>query len=162
MTRTTGDRIPDATLIQMHDGEPVQVSSAEALGKGKVVLFAMPGAFTGTCSRMHLPNVVEHAEAIRAKGADKIVVLAVNDGFALQAWGTANDTEAAGVEMIADPAAEFTTEMGLVFSNPARGLINRSSRYSMVIEDGVITKHNIDKPGPVCEISSGHRILEDL
>lgn len=160
MSKSTGDTIPEVTLLLMRDGVPTEVSSKDVLGQGKAVLFAMPGAFTATCSGEHMPSVVDNADALRAKGVTTIAVLAVNDPFAMQAWGEMTGAVAKGVVMLADPQAAWAEDVGLTFSVPERGLINRSARYAMVIEDGEITRHEIDEAGPVCTISSGANVLE--
>lgn len=162
MSMKIGDRIPHTTLLVMEDGQPKQVDSHELLGQGRAVVFAMPGAFTGTCSKLHIPSVVRNAEAMRAKGIDTVAILAVNDPFAMSAWGDANGADTAGVEMLADPQAAWSEAVGLTFSVPERGLINRSARYAMVIEEGVITRMEVDEAGPVCTISSGDAVLDIL
>mgnify|MGYP001796776806 CR=1 FL=1 len=160
MAISIGDALPEATLFIMKDGEPSAISAQEALGRGRAVLFSMPGAFTGTCSAVHLPNVIHHADQMLAKGVDTIAVMTVNDPFALYGWGEANGTPGAGVMLLADPEAKFADQVGLTFNLPERGLVHRSQRYSMVIKDGVVEHLNVDVPGPTCEISGGERILE--
>jgi len=162
MSISTGDRIPDATLFVMQDGVPTQVSSAQVLGTGKVALFAMPGAFTGVCSGEHLPGVIATADAMREKGVGTIAVVAVNDPFTMQAWGEVTGAFDKDIVMLADAQAAWADAIGLTFTLPERGLIHRSARYAMVIEDGLITTHNIDEAGPVCEISGGKSLLEAL
>ncbi len=144
MSKTTGDTIPQVTLLTMQEGEPIEVSSTEVLGQGKTILFAMPGAFTSTCTGLHIPTIVENMDAFRAKGVGTVAVTCVNDPFALDAWAKATGADVAGITMLADPEAAWAEEIGLTFSLPSRGLINRSARYAMIIEGGVITTHNID------------------
>ncbi|MEM9793367.1 MAG: peroxiredoxin [Pseudomonadota bacterium] len=160
MAISVGDQLPEATLLTMVDGEPSAVSAHAVLGSGRAVLFSMPGAFTGTCSAVHLPNVIHYADRILAKGIDTIAVMTVNDPFALYGWGEANGTPGTGVVLLADPEAKFADQVGLTFDLPERGLVHRSQRYSMVIRDGIIEHLNVDVPGPTCEISGGERILE--
>ena len=162
MTIQIGDRLPAATLLK-HDGQnPTVHDTAELFGTGRHIIFGMPGAYTGTCSAVHLPNVVRHAEAMRAKGVDSISVLCVNDPFCMKAWAEANGADGAGVEMVADAEAVFSQGLGVTFSVPARGLINRSARYSMLVEDGVVKQFNREPPGGACDISGGEVLLEQL
>lgn len=162
MTIKTGDPLPAATLLTMGKDGPEPVDTRERFTTGRHVIFAMPGAFTGTCSAVHLPNVVAHMDEIRAKGVDTVSVLAVNDPFALDAWGRQNGAVEAGIVMLADPQAEFTRQTGLIYSAPDRGLIDRSVRYSMIVEDGIITHLNIEEGRGTCTISGGEMILEEL
>ena len=146
MTIQIGAPLPQATFLVMQENQPVETTTAQLFGSGRHVIFAMPGAYTATCSALHIPNVVAHADALRERGIDSISVLTVNDPFALDAWGRDTGADKAGIAMIADPAADFSAAIGLTFSVPARGLLNRSQRYSMLVEDGVVRHLNIEPP----------------
>ena len=121
MAIQVGDRIPDVTLKTMKDGKIQDVKTADFFGGRKVVLFAVPGAFTPTCSLKHLPGFLDHTDAIKAKGVDEIVCLSVNDPFVMGAWGDANDA-AGKVRMIADGNGDFTKALGLVLDGSGHGL----------------------------------------
>ncbi len=159
MSIQVGDRIPEVTLTRMGPDGPTEIGTGELLAGRKVVLFALPGAFTPTCSAAHLPGFVVQADAIRARGVDAIVCLAVNDAFVMDAWGKAHNAEA--IEMVADGNAEFTRAVGLEVDLSARGMGLRSQRYAMVIEDGVVTHLAVEAPGRL-EVSSAEAILEVL
>jgi peroxiredoxin len=161
MAISTGDKLPDVTLVAMGESGPVQVSLAERLKGRKVVIYGMPGAFTGTCSGVHIPSVVRTAEAMRAKGVDEIMVVTVNDPFVIQAWGDATGANAAGVSMLGDASGDLAAATGMAFTAPAIGLYNRSSRFACVVEDGVVTVTGVDAAGQ-CDLSTGEAILEKL
>ena len=154
-----GDRLPDAKLHVMADGRPTAVSTSELFGGKKVVLFAVPGAFTPTCSEAHLPGYVVNADEIKAKGVDSIVCVAVNDAFVMDAWG--KDRNADALVMAADGNSDFTTALGLEMDGTGFGLGLRSQRYAMVVDDGVVTKLAIEAPGAF-EVSKAEAILETL
>ena len=154
-----GDRLPDARLHVMADGRPTAVSTSELFGGKKVVLFAVPGAFTPTCSEAHLPGYVVNADEIKAKGVDSIVCVAVNDAFVMDAWG--KDRNADALVMAADGNSDFTTALGLEMDGTGFGLGLRSQRYAMVVDDGVVTKLAVEAPGAF-EVSKAEAILETL
>ncbi|HRE59739.1 MAG TPA: peroxiredoxin [Micropepsaceae bacterium] len=160
MTIKVGDRIPSATLMHMGEKGPSAVSTDELFGGRKVVLFALPGAFTPTCSARHLPGFVQHAEDFRKKGVDEVVCLSVNDAFVMNAWG--KDQNAGGkVHMIADGNAEFTRKVGLELDGTKFGMGLRSQRYSMLVENGVVKKLNIEEGGGF-GVSSAETMLDQL
>lgn len=146
MTITAGDRIPDAELRLMTPDGPTAVRSTDVLGTGRVVLFAVPGAFTPGCSNVHLPGFVEGGAELRAKGVDTIACVAVNDPFVMDAWGQAHGVGDA-ILMLADGNAEFTTAMGLLLDGSGFGLGQRSKRYAAVLQDGVVTSIDVDEKG---------------
>jgi glutaredoxin/glutathione-dependent peroxiredoxin len=160
MAISVGDRIPDVKLMTMTSDGPRPVQSGEVLGKGKVVLFAVPGAFTPTCSDHHLPGFVRRADDITAKGVDTIACVAVNDAFVMGAWGDAKDT-ADKVTMLADGNGEFTAEVGLELDGSAFGLGTRSQRYAAIIDDGVVTELLVEA-GPGVDVSSADSVLSKL
>ncbi|MHC4972586.1 MAG: redoxin family protein [Planctomycetota bacterium] len=155
-----GDSIPAATLRTMSDEGPVEVEASEFFNGKKVVVFAVPGAFTPTCNH-HLPTFVENADAIKAKGVDEIACLAVNDPFVMGAWGRANGAEGR-VTMLADGNAEFSAALGMTFDGAGFGLGERSHRYAMVVENGVVTAMNMEEAPGTCSVSSGAAILDAL
>jgi peroxiredoxin len=158
MTISVGDRLPDASLVTMTAEGPQVVDLSSRLKGRKVVLFALPGAFTGTCSTIHMPSFLRTAGAFRAKGVDEIICLAVNDPFTLKAWGEATGATKAGITLLGDADGSFTKALGMDFTAPKIGLYGRSNRYALVLEDGVVTVANIDRPGE-CDISVGEALL---
>lgn len=160
MTISVGDKIPSATLTKMGSDGPQPVSTDELFGGKKVVLFAVPGAFTPTCSAKHLPGFVEKADEIKGKGVDTIACLSVNDVFVMDAWGKDQNT-AGKVEMLADGSADLTKQLDTVLDLTERGLGVRSSRYSMLVEDGVVTQLNLEEGGGF-EVSDANTMLGQL
>jgi len=160
MTIKVGDSIPSAKLRHMTAEGPKEITTDEIFKGKKVVLFAVPGAFTPTCSAKHLPGFVQNAAAIKAKGIDTIACIAVNDAFVMGAWGKAQNTEGK-VEMLADGNATFTKELGLEMDGSGFGLGTRSKRYAMIVQDGKVTALNVEPPGAF-EISSAEAILKAL
>lgn len=160
MTIAVGDRVPDVQIHAATSEGIKPVSSSEVLGKGKVVLFAVPGAFTPTCSEQHLPGFVVRADELRAKGVDTVACISVNDAFVMGAWG--KDREVGdSLTMLADGSGEFTKAMGLEMDGTKFGLGTRSQRYAAVIEDGII-KELFVEPGPGLKASSAEAVLAAL
>jgi peroxiredoxin len=160
MAISVGDRIPDVKVMTMTDAGPAPVQSGDVLGKGKVVLFAVPGAFTPTCSDHHLPGFVLRADEIRAKGVDTIACIAVNDAFVMGAWGEAQGT-VDKVTLLADGNGDFTAEVGLEMDASGFGLGTRSQRYAAIIDAGVVTELMVE-PGPGLNVSSADEVLAKL
>ncbi len=160
MTIQVGDKIPSATLTIMTADGPGPVSTDEYFAGRKVVLFSVPGAFTPTCSAKHLPGFVDHADEIRAKGADEIACMSVNDVFVMNAWG-----KSAGVDdkvtMLADGNATFAQALGLEMDASGFGMGLRSKRFSMIVEDGTVTELNVEEPGAF-QVSSAEHALTQL
>ena len=154
-----GDTLTTATLHVMKDGRPAAVSTDELFGGKKVVLFAVPGAFTPTCSQAHLPGYVAAAEQFKAKGVDSIVCVAVNDAFVMDAWG--KDRDAGELVMAGDGNSDFTKALGLEMDGSGFGLGIRSQRYAMVVDDGVVTKLAVEAAGAF-EVSKAEAMLEAL
>jgi peroxiredoxin len=152
MPISVGDKIPDVEVRTMVDGQPQTVNTGEALGHGKVVLFAVPGAFTPGCSRIHLPGYVQGADELRAKGIDRIACVAVNDAWVMEAWGQSQGVDDS-ILLLADGGGEFAKAMGLELDASAFGLGTRSKRYAAVIEDGVVTHLDVDEDGGVAASS---------
>lgn len=137
-----------------------EVSTTEFFGNRKVVLFSVPGAFTPTCSVQHLPGFVRNADAIKAKGVDEIVCIAVNDAFVMDAWGKSQNT-GASVTLLADGNGEFTQALGLGLDGTGFGLGQRAQRFAMVVENGSVAHLAVEEPGAF-EVSSAERILAVL
>lgn len=160
MTIKVGDNIPAATLTRMGENGPEPVNSKDLFAGKKVVLFSVPGAFTPTCSAKHLPGFVEKADAIRAKGVDEIICIAVNDIFVMNAWG--KDQGAKGkVTMIADGNGEFSRALGLTMDASKFGMGERGQRFSLIAEDGVVKELNVEAPGDF-KVSSADHCLTQL
>ncbi|MBD3647760.1 MAG: peroxiredoxin [Pseudomonadales bacterium] len=159
MAVQVGDKIPDVTLKVLGEKGPQDVSTSDIFAGKKVVLFAVPGAFTPTCSAAHLPSFVANADKIKEKGVDSIVCVSVNDPFVMDAWGKAGNAEE--IMMVADPDGELAKAMGVELDASAAGLGIRSSRYSLVAEDGEIKTFNLEKGGAY-EVSSAEDILKAL
>jgi peroxiredoxin len=152
MTINIGDKIPSATLTEMGESGPKPVTTDELFAGKKVALFALPGAFTPTCSAKHVPGYVQNYETLKSKGIDTIACLSVNDAFVMGAWG--KDQGADGkVRMLADGNGEFTRAVGLEFDASKFGMGKRSQRYSMIVDNGVVTALNVEEPGAF-EVSS--------
>jgi len=160
MTIKVGDKIPSVTLMQMQDGGPKPVKTDDLFAGKKVVLFALPGAFTPTCSAKHLPGYIQNAEALKKKGIDVVACLSVNDAFVMGAWG--DQQKAAGkVMMLADGNAEFTRAVGLELDGSRFGMGQRSQRYAMLVDNGTVKKLNVEPPGAF-QVSSAEHVLSEL
>ena len=159
MTIAIGDRIPSATLNYLKDG--VQAMRSDDLFAGKsVVLFAVPGAFTPTCSAKHLPGYVQNDAALKEKGVDSIVCMAVNDAFVMGAWGKSQNVEDK-VLMLADGNGELTAKLGLELDVTGGGMGKRCQRFAFIAKDGVVTHLNIEAPGEF-KVSSAEHVLSQL
>jgi len=156
-----GGRLPEAQLTRMGPNGPEVVALSEVLKGRKVALFALPGAYTGPCTGIHMPSFVKSAEALRAKGIQEIICIAVNDPFVLAAWGESTGATAAGITLLGDSGGDLTRALKMDFTAPHIGLHGRSNRYALVLEDGVITVANIDAPN-TCAISTGEELLAKL
>jgi len=159
MTIKVGDRVPSVTLRYLTTEGMQQVASDDFFKGKKVVLFAVPGAYTRTCSQRHLPSYVTNAAALKAKGVDTIACLAVNDAFVMDAWGKEHGAER--LVMLGDGSADFTTAIGLELDRTGAGMGVRSQRYAMLVEDGVVTALNVEPSGEY-GISSAEAMLEKL
>ncbi len=159
MSIQEGDKIPGATLHSMRDGKPTPMTTEEIFAGKKVVLFAVPGAFTPTCSMAHLPGYVVNADSIKAKGVDTIACVSVNDAFVMDAWGQNKNAEE--LLMLGDGNGDLTEALGLTMDGSGFGLGKRSQRYAMIVEDGTVTKLAVEAPGKL-EVSAAEAILEAL
>ncbi len=160
MTIKIGDQIPSMKLMTAAADGPKEVSTDDIYGAGKVVTFAVPGAFTPTCSAKHLPGFVEHVADLRAKGVDRIVCMAVNDPFVMGAWAK-DQNVGEKIIMLADGSAAFTKALGLELDLVARGLGVRSQRFAMVTENGKVTRLAVEPPGGF-DVSRAEAVLASL
>lgn len=161
MTIAVGDRLPAATFKTMTVEGVKEISTADVFAGKKVVLFAVPGAFTPTCSKAHLPGYLANREAILAKGVDTIAVVAVNDVFVMDAWSKANDADGK-ILFLADGAAAFTSAVGLTLDLTAAGMGVRSQRWSMLVDDGVVKEMNFEEKPGVADLTGGACMLSHL
>ena len=159
MTIQTGDRIPDVQLTIATANGPEAVSSADFFAGKKVALFAVPGAFTPTCSARHLPSYVEKARDLKAKGVDEIACVSVNDPFVMAAWNERDGSS--DITMIADGNGDLTEALGLSFDGSKFGMGKRSQRYSMIVNDGTVEQVNVEAPGDY-RVSGAEAMLEQL
>ena len=160
MAISTGDTLPDADLIRIGENGPETVSLSR-IGAGKTIaLFAVPGAYTPTCSSAHVPSFIRTKQDFAAKGIDTIVCVSVNDPFVMKAWGEATGATAAGLHMLADADGTFTKAIGMDFTASPAGLIGRSKRYAMLVEDGMVKALNVEEGPGVCETSAGEALLD--
>ena len=159
MTISVGDKLPDVTLVKATAEGPDKVQSSDYFAGKKVALFSVPGAFTPTCSAKHLPGFVEKAADLKAKGIDEIACTAVNDAFVMGAWNQRDGS--ADVTMLADGNGEFAQAVGLTMDGSGFGLGQRGSRWSMVVNDGVVEQLNVEGPGEF-KISSAEHMLGQL
>jgi len=162
MTLSTGTTLPDAALLRVGDNGPEEVQLSSLTKGRKVVIFALPGAYTGTCTTAHVPSFIRTAEQFKAKGVDDIICIAVNDPFVMDAWANSTGGKAAGLHFLGDASAAFTKDIGMDFTAPPVGLHNRSKRYAMLVDDGVVTILNEEGSPGECEISAGETLLEQL
>lgn len=162
MSISVGDKLPLGSFTYVGAEGPVIVTVEELTAGNKVALFGLPGAFTRTCSATHLPSFIQSAGALRAKGVDRIVCMSVNDPFVMKAWGEAHGAEAAGVEMLADMDGSFTKAIGLDFTTPTVGFFGRCTRFSAIIDDGVVSLMNLEETTGVCDITAGQTLVDQI
>ncbi len=159
MTIKVGDKVPSAILMQMKDGKPTPVKTDDFFAGKKVALFALPGAFTPTCSAKHLPGYIQNADTFKNKGVDAIACVSVNDAFVMGAWG---DQQGSGdkVAMLADGNGDFTKAVGLEMDGSKFGMGQRSQRYSMLVDNGVVKELNVEEPGAFAVSSAEHMLKQ--
>ena len=159
MTISEGQALPEATLVRMGDKGAEPVSTGDLTRGRKVVIFAVPGAFTPTCHSAHVPSFIRTKAGFDAKGVDEVICVSVNDPFVMKAWGEATGATAAGITMLADAESHLTRALGLDFTAPPVGLIARSKRYAMYVVDGTVQKLHLEESPGTCEISGGEALL---
>ena len=162
MSISVGDKLPDSTLLVMGAEGPEGVDLASKLAGRKVIIFALPGAFTGTCTAAHVPSFMRTKADFDAKGVDEIICISVNDPFVMQAWGESTGATEAGITFLADGEANFTKAVGMNFSAPPVGFVDRSKRYAMYVVDGVVQVLQADDSPGVCDLSGGESMLEAI
>lgn len=156
-----GDTLPDAMFTKMTAEGPEIVNLANKTAGRKVIIFAVPGAFTPTCNSAHVPSFIRTKDQFDAKGVDEIICISVNDPHVMKTWGETTGATEAGITMLADAQSLFTTGIGMEFSAPPVGFFARSKRYAMLVNDGVITILQEDVPG-ACEVSAGEGLLASM
>lgn len=157
-----GDTLPDATLLELTADGPAPVKLSELTKGRKVAIFGLPGAYTGTCTTAHVPSFVNNRDALREKGVEEIICLSVNDPFVMGAWGKSTGGADAGIRFLGDADGALTKAMGLDFSVPQAGLIDRSQRYALLVEDGVVSVMNLEETPATAEKSSGEALLASM
>ena len=155
------DQIPDIEIFHLIDGEPQTSKIRDILGNVKVVLFGLPGAFTSTCSKLHLPGYIGNADKIKSKGLEKIFCLSVNDPFVMNAWGEANNA-GGKITMLSDPYLLFTKAIGAEVDRNSKGMGFRSNRYAMVIQNLEVVNIQVEKETKQCGLSSAEGVLDLL
>ena len=155
------DQIPDTEIFHLVEGEPKISKIKEILGTGKIILFGLPGAFTSTCSKFHLPGYVANADKLKQKGIQNIFCISVNDPYVMDAWGQAHNIENK-IIMLSDPYLLFTKAIGAEVDRNSRGMGIRSNRYSMVIENFEVSNIQVEKETKECGLSSAEGILDIL
>jgi peroxiredoxin len=162
MTISVGDTLPDATLLTFGPEGPAPVQMGEKLKGRKVVIFGLPGAYTGTCTTAHVPSFIRTKDGFDAKGVDEIICVSVNDPFVMDAWAKDTGAAEAGITMLGDAGAEFTKAIGMNWTAEPAGFYDRSRRYALYAEDGVVKVLNVEEGPGVCEASSGETLLEQV
>jgi peroxiredoxin len=160
MVIAVGDRLPDVTFTVMTEAGPAPKTTDEVFSGKKIVLFAVPGAFTPTCHGNHLPGFVENVAGFKAKGIDEVVCTAVNDIFVLAAWAKASGAE--DITFLSDGSGNFAKALGLEFDGTARNLGVRSQRYAMLVQDGIVQRLNVEDAPGKAEISSAKALLDEI
>ena len=159
MAIKVGDKLPSAILMEMKGGTPQPVKTDDFFAGKKVAVFALPGAFTPTCSAKHLPGFIQHADALKAKGIDAIACISVNDAFVMGAWGDQQGTRGK-VAMLADGNGDFTRALGLEMDATKFGMGKRSQRFSFVADNGVVKQLNVEEPGAFAVSSADHMLKQ--
>ena len=159
MTISEGSTLPDANLLRVGDKGPEAVSLSARLKGRKVVLFGLPGAYTSTCTSAHVPSFIRTFDEFTVKGVDEIICVSVNDPFVMQSWGESTGATAAGITLLGDADAAFTKAIGLAFTAPPVGFYDRSKRYALYAEDGVVKVLHVEESPGACEASGGEALL---
>ena len=162
MTISVGDKLPGANLLRMGENGPESVDLAAKLAGRKVVIFGLPGAYTGVCTTAHVPSFMRNMDKLAAKGVAEVICISANDPFVLKAWGEATGAAAACITFLGDAQSDFIKAIGLDFSAPPAGLINRSKRYALLAEDGVVKVLQVEDSPGTCTISGGEALLDAM
>ena len=161
MTITVGDKLPQGKLLRVGANGPEAVDTAD-LAQGRVALFGVPGAFTGTCTNAHMPSFVRNADAFRGKGVDRIVCMTVNDPFVAKAWADQTGATETGIEVLADADGSMTKALGLDFTAPPVGFFGRCKLFAAYIQDGVVKSMDVEDSPGTCSVSAGEALLEKV
>ncbi len=159
---SVGDKLPAATLTRIGENGPEQVEISDLAQGRKLAIFAVPGAFTPTCHSAHVPSFIRTKDQFAAKGVDEIICVSGNDPFVMKAWGEATGAAEAGISMLADAECAFTDAIGMRFDAPPAGLIGRSKRYAIIVEDGEVKILHLEESPGTCEVSAGEALLDAL
>jgi glutaredoxin/glutathione-dependent peroxiredoxin len=159
LTISVGSTLPDAQLQVMGDAGPEAVSLAEKLKGRNVVIFGLPGAYTGTCTTAHVPSFIRTQDRLLAKGVDEVICISVNDAFVMKAWADSTGATSAGITMLGDVDSAFTKEIGMNFTVPPIGFFDRSKRYALYAVDGVVKVLHAEDNAGQCDISGGEAML---
>jgi len=159
---SVGEKLPKANLVQMGPAGPEPISIADLTKGRKVAIFAVPGAYTPTCSSAHVPSFIRTKDQFAAKGVDDIICVSVNDPFVMAAWGNETGATQAGITMLADAECSLTEAIGMRFDAAPAGLIARSLRYAMLVEDGEVKVLQMEQGPGVCELTAGEGLLEAM
>ena len=162
MSIKIGQKLPDSILYRLGGNGPETINFSSLYSDRKLAIFGLPGAFTTTCSKTHLPSILDTATEFSSKGIDEILCISVNDPHVVAAWGEISGATAAGITMLGDPLSEFTKAIGMEFDAPAVGFLARSKRYAMFAEDGVVKIFLPETGRSTCDISSGKALLENI
>lgn len=162
MAISVGDKLPEATLMTLGAKGPLPVALENLVSGRKVVIFALPGAFTPTCDSAHLPSFIRTFDQLKSNGVDEVICISVNDPWVMQAWGEATGANEVGITMLSDPSGAYTSEIGMSFSAESVGFINRSIRYSMLVENGEVKTLHLEEGRGVCEATAGEAMLAAL
>lgn len=162
MTIKVGEKLPQGNLMRLHDAVPEPMAISALFDGRKIALFGLPGAFTATCSSAHLPSFIRTAETIKSKGVDEVICMSVNDPWVMHAWDQQTGASEAGITMLTDPDGTLTKAMGLAFSVPPVGFIDRTRRFAAIVEDGVVTWIQEEEERGVCNFTAGETLLETL
>lgn len=162
MALKVGEKIAGVSLLQKKEDGFETVDLADRLAGRKVVLFAVPGAFTGTCTSAHVPSFVRTRNQLADEGVDEVICVSVNDPFVMEAWGEATGATVAGITMLSDPSSEYTKATGFAFSVPQAGLHDRAVRHALFADDGVVKVLHVEKDSGVCQTTAGEAMLEAI
>ncbi|WP_372886047.1 peroxiredoxin [Shimia sp.] len=162
MTISVGQKLPEGHFMRLGAEGPEALPVADLCRGRKLALFGLPGAFTATCSSAHLPSFIRVADALRAKGVDEVVCMAVNDPWVMDAWDRSTGAGAAGITMLTDPDGSLSRAMGLSFSAPQVGFIERTRRFAAIVEDGTVTWLQEEQQRGVCNFTAGETLLAAL
>ncbi|TLP68940.1 peroxiredoxin [Parasedimentitalea maritima] len=159
---SVGEKLPKANLVQMGPDGPESISIADKTNGRTVAMFAVPGAYTPTCSSAHVPSFIRTKDQFTAKGVDEIICISVNDPFVMAAWGAETGATEAGITMLADAECNLTEAIGMRFDAPPAGLVARSLRYAMLVEDGVVKILQMEQGPGVCDLTAGEGLLDAM